>query len=146
MEDGAVVLLAHVLERFLRLVCRRQGNQRVVVATTRTVHDLLLIRESTLLFLNGLRLVVVYFVGLDKLTLDRAGRLSQASVRAISGSAQDVDGVLNLEITDEGTEFFLPLHFGIHLSLIDPQLGLRSGLVAALSFNIEGINVFILVL
>lgn len=57
-----------------------------------------------------------------------------------------MDGVLNLEITDEGTEFFLPLHFGIHLSLVNPQLGLRPGLVAALSFNIEGINVFILVL
>ena len=57
-----------------------------------------------------------------------------------------MDGVLNLEITDEGTEFFLSLHFGIHLSLVNPQLGLRPGLVAALSFNIERINVFILVL
>ena len=87
MEDGAVVLLVHVLERFLRLVCCRQGNQRVVVAATRAVHDLLLIRESTLLLLNGLRLVDVYFIGLDKLTLDRACRLLQAGVRAMSGSA-----------------------------------------------------------
>ena len=60
MEDGAVVLLACILERLLRLIGGRHGDQRVLFAAARTVHDRSLLRESTRLISDGLCVIVAF--------------------------------------------------------------------------------------
>ena len=147
VKDGAVVLLAGILEGLLRLVGGGHGHQRVLFAAAWTVHDRLLLRESTLFIFNDLRLVVT-FLCFDRLLfiVGALNLLLPLSVSAILLSPQHVNRVFDLALADECAELFQPLRLRISLALIDPHLGPGSRMVSSLRAGLQGINVLVVIL